>query len=247
VPRPTVEIAVQDLAGVAVALDAGAERVELCSALEVGGLTPSSGLIAAAVEMAATRAVPDFVHVLIRPRAGGFVYRASEVDVIRRDVVAAISAGASGVVIGALTAVGTIDVDTVAALVEAADGRQVTFHRAIDAVGDPLSNLDLLISLGVTRVLTSGGSAVSGDGRVMLARLVERSAGRIQIMAGGGVTVADIPALLASGVHSVHLSARTEVNDPAPAGPGGGTISYSATDPGVVGAAISAVRAVRLV
>lgn len=237
---PAVEIAVQDRAGVDIALEAGAERIELCSALEVGGLTPSIGLVEAAVAAAQGRA--NFTHVLIRPRAGGFVYRASEVDVIRRDINAVVSAGASGVVIGALTPTGAVDVDTVRLLVDSAAGREVTFHRAIDAAGDPLDNLELLISLGVARVLTSGQAASSIDGRVTLARLVERAAGRIQIMAGGGVTVDAIPAIVATGVDAVHLSAKTLVSDDSPAGPGGGTNSYSATDAAVVAAAIAAVR-----
>jgi copper homeostasis protein len=244
-PRPVLEIAVQDLAGYRIAADAGAARTELCGALAAtGGITPSAGLLAALVAerdaRAAPGATPPGIHVLVRPRPGSFVYDADEVDVQVRDVRAAVSAGADGVVVGVLTAAGAVDTAALAALVAAADGREVTFHRAVDAVEDPFAVLDALASAGVTRVLTSGGAARSIDGVRRLAAMVEHTAGAVQIQAGGGVRPVDIGALVAAGVDAVHLSASRAVGGDG--GPGGGGASgHTVTDPDVVAAAVAAL------
>lgn len=237
--RLAVEIAVQDRAGVRVALDAGADRIELCSALGVGGLTPSAGLIEAAVAEASGAGADGFVHVLVRPRAGGFVYDAEEVELAVADIRFARRAGASGVVVGALDRVGLVDERVIARFVEEAGDLDVTFHRAIDIVPDPLGALDTVAGLGVRRVLTSGGAARSVDGVGMLAALSAAAAGRVQIMAGGGVSVPDILAIAATGVDAIHLSARTTVTG-SPSGPGGGDASYDVTDASVVREAIAA-------
>lgn len=237
--RLAVEIAVQDRAGVRVALEAGADRIELCSALGVGGLTPSAGLIEAAVAEAQGAARDGFVHVLIRPRAGGFVYDADEVELALADIRYARRAGASGVVVGALDAVGAVDTDAVARFVAEAGDLEVTFHRAIDIAPDPLGALDTLAALGIRRILTSGGASRSIDGVGMLAALVAESAGRVQVMAGGGVGVSDIVGIAATGVDAVHLSARTTVTG-SPSGPGGGAASYDVTDAAVVREALAA-------
>ncbi len=237
-----VEIAVQDPAGVRIALDAGADRVELCSALGVGGLTPSAGMIATAVAAARAAGRDGFVHVLVRPRAGGFVYDDDELGLTVADILAAREAGASGVVIGALDLSGNVDRAAVEALVAVAGPLEVTFHRAVDAVHDPLATLDALIELGVARILTSGAAPRSIDGAETLAALVERASGRIQVMAGGGVSVADIAPLAAVGVDAVHLSARATVSG-APSGPGGGQSTYDVTDAEIAAAAVAAVRA----
>lgn len=242
-PRPAVEIAVQDLPGVRIALAEGADRIELCSALGLGGLTPSAGLLRAAVDAAEAACRPDFVHVLVRPRGGGFVYDEDELATIVADIRYAREAGAAGVVIGALDD-GGVDLAAVERFIAAADGLAVTFHRALDIVSDPADALDALADRGVTRVLTSGGASRSIDGRDVLAALAERAAGRIQVMAGGGVRVEDIPALTAAGVDAVHLSARDSVQG-APSGPGGGDSAYDITDPSVVRAAVAAAHAVR--
>lgn len=235
-----VEIAVQDPAGVRTALAAGVDRIELCSALGVGGLTPSAGMVATAVAAARAAHVPGFVHVLVRPRAGGFVYDDDEIGLTLADVIAAREAGAAGVVVGALDASGTVDRSAIEALVAVAGPLDVTFHRAVDAVEDPLATVDALIELGVTRILTSGAAPRSIEGTETLAALVERAAGRIQIMAGGGVSVADIPSLAAVGVDAVHLSARATVSGPS-SGPGGAS-TYEVTDADIVVAALAAAR-----
>ncbi len=235
--HPVIEIAVQDVAGAEVALAEGATRIELCSALVTGGLTPSIGLIEGAVQ--ATGA--GFVHVLIRPRPGGFVYDARELATSVRDIRAARAAGAGGVVIGALSEDRAVDVAATRTFVEAAEGMPVTFHRALDIVPDPLTALDELRALGVTRVLTSGQAAVSLDGLDTLARMVRHTEGSVQIMAGGGVTIDAIPALARAGVDAIHLSAKTLAESHAPSGPGGGASSYDVTSREIVRAAVHAV------
>ncbi|MGN7800807.1 copper homeostasis protein CutC [Leifsonia sp. 22587] len=236
-----VEIAVQDIAGVRVALAEGADRVELCTALAMGGLTPSGGLVRAAVEVARRRGRESFVHVLVRPRGGGFLYDADEVAITVADIRFAREAGAGGVVIGALDERGTVDGEAVRRFVDAAEGLDVTFHRALDVVADPLTAVEELADLGVDRVLTSGGAARSVDGIPSLRKLVGQAAGRLQVMAGGGVRVDDIASLAASGVAAVHLSARTTVTG-GPSGPGGGEAAYDITDPAVVAAAVETAR-----
>ncbi|MHA7135388.1 copper homeostasis protein CutC [Oerskovia turbata] len=241
-----LEIAVQDTDGVRVAAQVGAVRVELCAALgATGGLTPSIGLVEAAVEAAAEAVgggAPVGVHPLIRPRPGGFVFSAAELDTQVRDVRAAVAAGASGVVIGALTADGLVDTDAVRSLVAAADGREVTFHRAIDVVQDVTAALDLLADLGVTRVLTSGGAPSSIDGVERLRAMSLHSAGRVQIQAGGGVRSQDIGPLVEAGVDAVHLSAKRTLSDDGGPG-GGGDGGYEVTDPEVARAARAALDA----
>lgn len=240
-PRPAVEIAVQDLPGVRIALAEGADRVELCSALGLGGLTPSAGLLRSAVDAADVVGRHGFVHVLIRPRGGGFVYDADELATTLADIRFAREAGAAGVVVGALDERSRVDLDAVGRFVDAAGGLAVTFHRAIDIVPDPLEAVEALANLGVTRVLSSGGAARSIDGVGVLADLVARAHGRIQIMAGGGVRVEDIAALHLAGVDAVHLSARDTVLG-APSGPGGGDAAYDITDPTTVRDAVAAAR-----
>ncbi len=241
-PRPVggvaVEIAVQDAAGARLALDAGADRLELCQALETGGLTPSLGILEAVL----AAVDPTTVNVLVRPRAGGFVYADDEVAVVETDIRACAARGAGGVVVGALTADGLLDRDAVRRWRDAAEGMTVVFHRAIDASANPREVFDALMEEGVDRVLTSGGAAHSVDGIPLLTEFVAASAGRIEVMAGGGVTVDAIPALVAAGVDAVHLSARMRVGSDAPSGPGGGTSGHDATSADLVADAVRAAR-----
>ncbi|HET6673060.1 MAG TPA: copper homeostasis protein CutC [Agromyces sp.] len=240
-PLP-VEIAVQDAAGVRVALDGGAARVELCQALDLGGLTPSAALIEAAVELAGAASASSFVHILVRPRGGGFVYDADEVDMIARDIRHARSLGAHGVVVGALTDAGALDLDAIAAFLDAADGLDVTVHRAVDAVADPLSAVASLAGTGVRRVLTSGGAPNCRSGLGALRAMADLARGRLEIMAGGGVVVDDIRALAEAGVDAVHLSARRHTSRGGSSGPGGGIDGFDETDAATVAAAVAASR-----
>ncbi|MBD3756954.1 MAG: copper homeostasis protein CutC [Microbacterium sp.] len=231
-----LEIAVQDAAGAHAAIAAGADRLELCQALAVGGLTPSIALIEAAVAAVGGAAV----NVLVRPRGGGFVYDADEVALVAADIAAAVAAGVGGVVVGALTADGRADIEAVRRWRDAAGESTLVFHRAIDATPDPVAVLAQLRGAGVDRVLTSGGAPRSIDGLDTLRALVA-ARGDVQIMAGGGIRVADIPAIASTGVDAVHLSARTLAGIDVAAGPGGGSTGHDATDPQQVAAAAAAV------
>ncbi|WP_406635798.1 copper homeostasis protein CutC [Pseudarthrobacter quantipunctorum] len=214
VSRPQLELAVENADGVRLAAAVGAARVELCAALaQTEGITPSIGM----VEQACRVGLP--VHVLVRPRPGNFTYSSAELDVIERDVAAALAAGASGVVVGVLGADGGPDVTALRRIVAAArqsdPSAEITFHRAFDAAlaagVDPAGALSRLQQAGVDRVLTSGGSPDCAAGLSVLGRLVELGrthAPSVQIMAGGGVTLDLVPSLLDAGVHAVHTSAR---------------------------------------
>jgi copper homeostasis protein len=179
----------------------GAGRLELCSGLSEGGVTPSAGLIEAVRERVQ---VPLFV--LIRPRGGDFLYDAEEFEVMRRDVTTAGLLGADGVVLGVLQSNGTIDAERTAALIESARPLDVTFHRAFDFTRDADEALDRLIALGADRVLTGGQAAKAVDGIATLARLVQRAAGRIGIVAGGGIRPGNVKAVVqGTGVSEIHL------------------------------------------
>lgn len=238
-----VEIAVQDAAGVRVALEGGAARVELCQALGLGGLTPSAGLIEAAVELAHAASASSFVHVLVRPRGGGFVYDADEIDIIVRDIRVARSLGADGVVVGALTDAGALDLAAIDAFLDAAGELDVTVHRAVDASADPVAAVAALVDLPVRRVLTSGGAPECRNGLDALRAMAAVARGRVEVMAGGGVRVGDIDVLGETGVDAVHLSARGRSRHGGLSGPGGGEPGFDVTDAALVRAAVEAARA----
>ncbi|UTX53073.1 copper homeostasis protein CutC [Leucobacter aridicollis] len=232
-----LEIAVQDVAGARTAIGAGADRLELCQALGVGGLTPSIGTIEQVVDAVGG----ERIAVLVRPRPGGFVYDADEIELVSRDIAEATKRGAGGVVVGALTEAGLVDTEALARWRDAAGAADLVFHRAIDTLAQPEGVLESLVDAGVTRILTSGGAAQSLDGAETLARLVEAAADRLDIMAGGGVTVDAIPTLVATGIAAIHLSAKRPSTSTAPSGPGGGAPEFDVTDAGIVGAAAAAL------
>lgn len=209
-----LELAVQDPAGVRIAREVGAVRVELTQALALGGLTPSPATLELARE-AAGEDGPE-IHVLVRPRAGGFHYDADEIAVSVRDVQRAVAAGADGVVVGALDASGMLDLDAMARLRDAAGAAVVTLHRAIDVAADPVATLESAIALGLRRVLTSGGASTAIDAIETLRSLVAVAKGRIEVMAGSGVSAATALALAETGVDALHFSAkRTILGDSA--------------------------------
>ena len=205
--EPVLEVAANSVASALAAEAGGAARIELCSALEVGGLTPSHAAIAIACERLR---IP--VHVLIRPRAGDFVFDGHEYEVMRRDIEICKSLGCSGVVIGALTAEAHIDVPRCRALMDAAWGMSVTFHRAFDFARDPERALDVIMALGCDRVLTSGQAVDAMAGTPLIRKLVERAEDRVTIMPGGGITAQNIAAIAqATGAREFHASAKTRV------------------------------------
>jgi len=206
-----LEVCVDDVAGLEAAVQGGADRIELCSSLAVGGLTASAGLMAEAGKLA----VP--VVALIRPRGGGFVYSAAEERVMLRDIELAAEQGLAGVAIGALTGERRLDLAMLRRLAWHAGGLQLTLHRAFDLVRDPAAALEEAVALGLHRILTSGGALKAPDGAAQLASLVEQSRGRIRILAGSGIDAENAQALLSStGVHEVHASCRAVGDEPAP-------------------------------
>jgi copper homeostasis protein len=204
--RVRFEVCAESADGVRAALAVGADRVELCAGLAVGGTTASQGMIEWAVGLSAGRLG---VHVLVRPRSGDFVYSADERDIMLRDIAAARSAGADGIVIGALTHAGTVDVGLMAPLIEAARPASVTFHRAFDETADPLAALDEVLKIGADRLLTSGTAISALEGADLIAEFVRRSAGRLTVLPGGGVTAANAAEILRrTGARELHFSGR---------------------------------------
>ena len=202
--RATLEIAANSLASALAAQHGGADRVELCENLGEGGCTPSYGTLAMARERLR---IP--LYVLIRPRAGDFVYDALERDTMLRDIELCVRLGCDGVVIGALDAGGDVDVALCRELVDAARPLGVTFHRAIDVARDREAALEPVIALGCERVLTSGASASAVEGADTIAALVRRAGGRIGVMAGAGVSPENVRDLVTrTGVRDVHASAK---------------------------------------
>lgn len=198
-----VEVAVDSVAGALAAATAGADRVELCHDLDAGGLTPSLGLFDAV--RAAVR-VPVFV--MIRPRPGDFLFDPGEIAVMQRDVVHLRTAGAGGIVTGALRADGAIDGEAMRELIATAAPLPVTCHRAFDLCASAAPALDALIALGVARVLTSGQAANALAGADLIRTCVQQAAGRLVVMAGGGVRDHNVRELIdRTGVREVHLSA----------------------------------------
>jgi len=198
-----LEVCVDSLESALAAEQGGAQRLELCAELGVGGVTPSAGLLAAVLEHVSLPVV-----VLVRPRSGDFLYTRAEVQTIERDIHAAREAGAAGVALGALTADGEIDRACTAHLVECAGPLQVTFHRAFDMLRDLPAGVDQIAELGIGRILTSGGRASVPDALPVLADLVRHAAGRVSIMPGGGVRPGQAAGIVArTGVHELHASA----------------------------------------
>lgn len=187
---------------------AGADRVELNSALFLGGLTPSLGTLLAAREAG----IPTMA--MVRPREGGFCYTGREFDAMVRDTRAFAEAGVEGIVFGVLRSDGTVDKDRCRILAEAAGDREIVFHRAIDVVPDWRRALDTLMELGFTRVLTSGQAPSVLFGAATIREMIAHAAGRIQILPGGGIRPANVAEVVAkTGCTQVHASAGRRCTD----------------------------------
>lgn len=181
--RIMLEVCVDDAAGIAAAIEGGADRIELCAALGLGGLTPSAGLMA----LAAESGVPTMV--MIRPRAGDFQWSAAEMRAMRTEIEAVRAAGLAGVVIGASCQDGRLDKAALAELVQMAAGLDLTLHRAIDLAPDPVEAVELCAALGIRRVLSSGGACTAAAG---MERLVAMQGHGVSVMPGGGVSVGNV-------------------------------------------------------
>jgi copper homeostasis protein len=199
-PRVLIEACVESLAGALAAEEGGADRVELCAGLDVGGVTPS---VALTTECVRRLAIPVFV--LVRPRAGSFVVDLEVLGEMSSQVERAKGLGAAGIVAGVLSPAGMIDLPGIAEIVRAAAPLPVTFHRAFDEIADQAAALELLIGQGVARVLTSGGASSAAEGADRLRALNAQAAGRIGILAGGGIRAHNVAALVErTGVAEVH-------------------------------------------
>jgi copper homeostasis protein len=200
-----LEICVETVEHAAAAERGGADRVELCSDLVSGGVTPPSSLI-----QVARKQLQIPIHVMIRPRAGNFCYSASELATMRQQILAAKAAGMDGVVLGLLQSSGKVDLDRTAELVELAHPLMVTFHRAFDATQDLAQALEDTIATGAQRILTSGGQRRAIDALPLLAELVQAAKARISLMICGGINPQNIEQVIRStSAPEVHSSVGT--------------------------------------
>jgi copper homeostasis protein len=199
-PKIKLEICVDSADGLAEAIAGGADRIELCAALALGGLTPSPGLMA----LAARAPVP--VYPMIRPREGDFVCADADVAAMLGDIAHVRALGFGGIVIGANRADGTLDWQVLDRLMMAAGDLDVTLHRAFDLVPDMNLALDQVVDHGIARILTSGGAPRAVDGLGALQRLFDRAAGRVVIMPGSGITAQTVGALRHLPLQEVHAS-----------------------------------------
>lgn len=205
-----LEVCIDSVESAIAAERGGAKRVELCSDLLEGGITPGAGLIASVRSHIAID-----LFVMIRPRGGDFYYTDLEFDVMRAEIAHARELGADGFVLGLLDQQGRIDVPRTRELIEIARPLPVTFHRAVDMTPDLLAALEDIIATGATRVLTSGGALSAPLGIAEIARMVQAAHGRIAIMPGGGITPENIAAIAdATGATEFHSSARTAFPSP---------------------------------
>jgi copper homeostasis protein len=207
-----IEICAQSLTSAVAAQEGGADRIELCTALEVGGLTPSP-----ATMLEAKRLLNIPVCVLIRPRAGDFIYSDLEFACIKRDVEWCKQNGMDGIVVGILTKDATFDLPKMREIAEIARPMQVVCHRAFDQTPDASEALEQLIELGFDRVLTSGQAKNVVVGRDILRGLVEQANGRITVMPGNGVNLGNLKDLiLHTKATDFHATAKNVVKSPMP-------------------------------
>jgi copper homeostasis protein len=242
-----IEACVGSAADVAAATAAGADRVELCGALELGGLTPSLGLVETVL---AASTVP--VIVMVRPRAGGFCYDRHEFTAMVRDAERLLALGAAGIAFGILTRESGIDVARTRELASCAGTRDAVFHRAFDFVRDWRKSLDSLGEAGCPRVLSSGGAPTALAGVATLRGMVEAAGGRIAVMPGGGVRADNIAEIVhATGCRQVHLGSAGPASDGTQAPTQGIELcdrrclegmNYRAVDETALRAAVAALR-----
>lgn len=205
----TLEVCVDDTSGIIAATKGGADRIELCSALGVGGLTPSAGLM----KFASTCPLPTMA--MIRPRAGDFVWTREERIALISDIRAMRYAGLAGVVIGASLPTGELDRDALEQMVKAANGLDITLHRAIDLTPDVDGALRICRDLGIKRVLSSGGAKTAIAGMDRLAKMATH---HVSVMPGGGVNAENV-AELAARFPLTEVHASCSVVRPAPENP----------------------------
>ena len=201
----SLEVCIDNLAALKLCEQEAVDRVELCSALELGGLSPSFGLMQAASQVN----IP--VYVMIRPHSGGFLYDDADIQLMCCEIKQVAALGLAGVVFGASDAAGGLAVEQLSRLCKAANGLGKTLHRVIDMLDDPFLAIDQAVELGFERILTSGGQLNVELGAQQIKAMQEYSAGRIEIMAGSGVNAANAQALIHStGVSAIHSSCSSQ-------------------------------------
>jgi copper homeostasis protein len=221
-----LEICCTNLQSAVAAERAGADRIELCNALQLGGLTPSFALI---------KEVKDALHipvnVLIRSREGNFTYDLDEQNTMLNDILVCKNLGINGIVIGCLTEGFEIDIPLLKTFIDAAQGMEITFHRAFDLVNNPLESLQELIGLKITRLLTSGQRENAFRGKVILEELVQAAENRIEIMAGSGINAVNAKELISfTKIGAIHCSAKKEIHSSSKRKLKGLTDSYFMVD-----------------
>ena len=200
-----VEVCIDNMESLPIAIKAGAGRIELCNALALGGLTPSVGFMEQAIRLAS---VP--VYPIIRHRPGDFVFDTDEITIMVADIRQAKSLGAEGVVVGALTEDGAVDERALDQFMTAADGIDVTFHRAFDLCQDPTKALETLVGFGCGRILTSGQQPSAERGTSLIKQLIQQADGRISLMPGCGVNAENALKIInETGASEIHLSGKT--------------------------------------
>lgn len=211
VDRVCLEVCVDSVAGLTAAIDGGADRIELCSALSEGGLTPSAGLM----HLAAKTPVPCYA--MIRPRGGDFVFSTAECSVMEQDIAQVRAAGLAGVVLGAATSRDQLDLSVLSKLCHEAIGLGKTLHRVVDMLDDPVSAIQQAKSLGFERILTSGGAPSAPQGQAVITHMVRQAGRALSIMPGGGISPDIVLALLRhTGARDVHASCRVATKDREP-------------------------------
>jgi copper homeostasis protein len=202
-----IEIATTDFASTKAAVTGGADRIELCTALSEGGLTPSTGLIKQCRSMFSIALFP-----ILRPRSGDFLYTKEELEIIKHDANYCKNVGCDGVVVGFLNGDGTVNKEWTAAIVDLVYPLEVTFHRAFDRCRDPFEGLEAVIDAGCQRLLTSGQQPTAPEGSDLLQQLVTKAADRIVIMPGSGVRPENIKELVEkTGAAEFHSSLKAKV------------------------------------
>lgn len=208
--RPVkLEVAIASVDDAKAAQEGGADRLELNAALALGGLTVSMGML---TEVRAAVSLP--VMVMIRPRPAGFDYGAADFKVMQRDIDMVLEHGVDGVVFGILRSDGQIDLDRCRTLARQAGGRETVFHRAFDVTRDPFEALEQLVDLGVRRVMTSGQRETAHAGAELIARLIHRAAGRIELLPAGGINPSNVLDIVArTGCDQIHASLKMPRED----------------------------------
>ena len=208
--RTVLELCIDAPAGLAAAAAGGADRVELTSALSVAGLTPSPGFM----RMARDSGISTMV--MIRPRGGGFVYTEDEITLMISDIAEARAHNLTGVVFGVANPDGTLDIETMKRLMDAAGPLETCLHRVFDLVPDPFAAIDQAVELGFTRILTSGQQTSVPDGLDLLVRLQAHADSRISIMPGGGITLQNVGQVIRStGITEIHASCSRPIGSAA--------------------------------